>query len=172
MMTVIYTTVIGFYTVKALLKDLSTTCVISFPMQTKKCTFILIFMLKRQITPKKLKKSMSILQSHDQWQSLENICHSFLLLHCRRMPRECKYWKLDTVHMTLQINFSSFPDFPFFRHLSMDLFDLRNTLYTLACELVFREETCKFALIHTGMWHYKSVNWLNSKNCIGIDHWC
>ena len=26
--------------------------------------------------------------------SLENICHSFLVLHCRRMPWECKYWEI------------------------------------------------------------------------------
>ena len=31
-----------------------------FPMQTKKCTSILIFMLKRQITPKKSKRSMPV----------------------------------------------------------------------------------------------------------------
>ena len=52
--------------------------------KTKKCSLILIFMLKRQITPKKLKKSMSILPSHDQWHSYENICHRFLTLHCRQ----------------------------------------------------------------------------------------
>ena len=75
----------------------------------KKAYFFPYIYAKATKTHTKSKKSMSIFPSHDQWQSLENICHSFLLLHCRRMPRECKYWKLDTVHMTLQINLSSFP---------------------------------------------------------------
>ena len=37
-------------------------------------------MLKRWKTPKNLKKSMSIFLSRDQCLSLENICHSFLML--------------------------------------------------------------------------------------------
>ena len=33
---------------------------------------------------------MSIFPSRDQFLSLENTCHSFLMLHCRWMPLECK----------------------------------------------------------------------------------
>ena len=69
-----------------------------FPVQTKKkCTSILIFMLNRRKTPKKSKKSMSIFPSRDQCLSLENICHSFLMLPCRRMPWECKYYFLKII---------------------------------------------------------------------------
>ena len=28
---------------------------------------------------------------------LENICHSFLILYCRRMPWECKYCMLQSI---------------------------------------------------------------------------
>ena len=63
-----------------------------FPNANKKCTSILIFMLKRQIKPKKSKKFMSVFVLYDQWHSLENICQ-FLMLHCRRMPLEYKYNK-------------------------------------------------------------------------------
>ena len=38
---------------------------------------------------------MSIFPTRDQCLSLENICHSFLMLHCRRMPSECKYLILN-----------------------------------------------------------------------------
>ena len=40
---------------------------------------------------------MSIFPSRDQCLSLENICHSFLMLHCRRMTWECKYNELRWV---------------------------------------------------------------------------
>ena len=76
---------------EALLKDLHATSVLSFSNANEnKCTSILIFMLKRWKTPKKSEK-MSIFQSRDQCLSLENICHSFLMLHCRRMSWKCKY---------------------------------------------------------------------------------
>ena len=53
-----------------------------------------MFMLKWQITHKKSKKSMSNFPSRDKWHSLQNICHSFLMLHCRRMPWKDKYLSL------------------------------------------------------------------------------
>ena len=37
---------------------------------------------------------MSIFPSHNQWHSLENICHKFLMPHCRVMSWECKYYSL------------------------------------------------------------------------------
>ena len=46
-------------------------------------------MLKQQITPKKSKINVNF-WSHDQCLSLENFCRSFLKLHRRRMPWECK----------------------------------------------------------------------------------
>ena len=58
-----------------------------FPLQTNKCTSILIFMLKWQITPKNKKKSWS----HDRYLSLENKHHGFFMLHHRRMASKCKY---------------------------------------------------------------------------------
>ena len=52
---------------------------------------ILIYANEIKKTIKSRKKSMSIFPSRDQCLSLENICHSFLMLHCRRMLWECKY---------------------------------------------------------------------------------
>ena len=63
----------------------------------KKCTSILIFMLKRWKNHKKSKKSMSIFSSCDQCLSMENVCHNFLMLHCRRMPWECKCFKMNYI---------------------------------------------------------------------------
>ena len=76
---------------EALLKDLHATSVLSFHNAKKKCSSILIFMLKRQITPKSRKKSMWIFWSRDRCLSSENICHGFLILQCMRMTSECNY---------------------------------------------------------------------------------
>ena len=54
-------------------------------------------MLKRHITPKKSTKSMSIFWSRDRYLSFEKICHSFLMLHCIRMPLKCKYCSFVTL---------------------------------------------------------------------------
>ena len=44
---------------------------------------------------------MSIFWSHDRCLSLENIC-CFLMLHCRRMTLECKYYQIQRgSHTTL-----------------------------------------------------------------------
>ena len=72
-------------------------CPFIFQCKRIKCTLILIFMLKWQITPKKSKKSMSICRSRDRCLSLENICHRFLMLHRRRMPWDCKYLKMKVL---------------------------------------------------------------------------
>ena len=47
---------------------------------------------------------MSIFLSCDQWHSLENICHSFLMLHCKRMPCECKYSSMKNKQMTYNVH--------------------------------------------------------------------
>ena len=69
-------------------------------MQTKKCTSILTYMLKRWKNPKSKKKIIYQSQSFRhvaRWPlfSLENICHSFLMLYCRRIPWECKYSQIN-----------------------------------------------------------------------------
>ena len=78
-----------------------------FPSQTKKsvpCTSIHIFMLKRLKTLKKSKKSMLIFPSRDQCHSLENICYSFPILHCRRIPWEGKYCGILTVSIEREVS--------------------------------------------------------------------
>ena len=56
------------------------------------CIIILIYVNEiKKKNIKSRKKSMSIFPSRDQRLSLENICHSFLMLHCRRTLWECKY---------------------------------------------------------------------------------
>ena len=69
-------------------------CPLIFQCKHKTCTSILIFMLKRRKPCKKSNKSASIFPSRDQCLSLENICHSFLMLHYRWMRWECKYFRL------------------------------------------------------------------------------
>ena len=46
---------------------------------------------------------MSIFPSRDQWHTLENICYSFRMLHCRRMPWDCKYSILNLIPQDLQL---------------------------------------------------------------------
>ena len=57
-----------------------------FQMPTKEYTSILIFMINAKTNLKKSKKSLSISPSHYQWHSLERICNSLLMLHCKQMP--------------------------------------------------------------------------------------
>ena len=61
-----------------------------FPMQTKKVYFNPYIYVKAMKNPWKVEK----FPSSDQCLSFENICHSFLMLHCRRMSWECKYLKI------------------------------------------------------------------------------
>ena len=56
---------------------------------------------KAMKTPKRSKKSMSTFPSHDQCLSFENICNSFLMLHCRRLPWECKYKELNSIFISI-----------------------------------------------------------------------
>ena len=67
---------------------------------TEKCTTNFIFMLKRwkPITGERI---ILVFPSRDQCLSLENICHSFLMLHCRRMPWDCKYCIMTIFKITL-----------------------------------------------------------------------
>ena len=51
---------------------------------------------------------MSIIPSHDQCLSLENICHTFLMLHCRRMSWECKYNVIQLFFGNQYTNFALF----------------------------------------------------------------
>ena len=66
-------------------------------MQTKKCTSILTYMLKRWKNLKSKKKLYIKVNFSVTWPlfSLENICHSLLMLYCRRMPWECKYSQIN-----------------------------------------------------------------------------
>ena len=76
----------------ALLKFLHVNlCHFIFQSIQKMCISIHIFMLKQRILPLKSRKSKDNFPARDPWHSFENICHGCLMLHCRRMPRECKY---------------------------------------------------------------------------------
>ena len=93
-----YGSCVNFVKREALLKSVEVNrCHFISQSIPKKCISIHRFMLKGQITPKKSEKILiPIFPSHDQSHSLENICHSFLTLHRRRMPWECKYFAQET----------------------------------------------------------------------------
>ena len=75
-------------------EDLHATSVLSFPNANEKKMYFhpYIYAQATKIPEKVKKKSMSNFPSRDQGLWLENICPSFLMLHCRRMPLECRSW--------------------------------------------------------------------------------
>ena len=74
---------------------------------------------------------MSIFPTPDQWHSLENICRSFLMLHCRQMPWECKYLLIALLENMRNFTFGTCK---FVNHLMVLLENMRN----------FTFGTCKF----------------------------
>ena len=80
---------------EVLLKDLHATSVLSFPNANAKSVLESLYLCLSDAKPiNSRKKSMSIFPSRDHCLSWENICHSFLMRHCRQIPWKCKYWSL------------------------------------------------------------------------------
>ena len=126
----------------------------------KKCTSILIFMLKRWKTPKKSKKSITIFPSRDQCLSLENICHSFLMLHCRWMPWDCKYCETLIFRVTL---FSRAHDFGF----------IHETLFSrlfISCTIILTWEILAWTLFSwvTSLTNLRENKVLANKKCFTV----
>ena len=91
---------------EALLKDLHTTIVLSFPNANKKKVYFNPHIYaKATNNPWKVEKINVNFWSHYRCLSLENICHSFLMLHCRQMLWECK----DIVIPTCRFDVFAFP---------------------------------------------------------------
>ena len=116
-----------------------------FPKQTQKCTSILIFMLKRQITPK-IQKFLNVnFPSRDLWHSLKNICYCFLRFLCRRMPWECNYY-FHIIHSTTL--------------KSKIIYYAFNSLNTLIVSLNLNnlKEPCTVIFINTNYFEYEYKN--------------
>ena len=61
----------------------------------KKVYFYPYIYAKATNNPLKSKKSTPIFPSRERWHSLENVYHSFLILHRRRMSGERKYYLMN-----------------------------------------------------------------------------
>ena len=79
-----------------------------FPINTKNVYFYPYIYAKATNYPKKVEKCEANFPARDPCHSSENICHGFLMLHCRQMPRECKYTTLEVIFLSLHYHYYSY----------------------------------------------------------------